>query len=241
MGSARAESGHIRHPDVQNVGMNRRRSSVRIAAVLVVASLALVGCGEKKDPVEESTLPKASEQTAVPVPDGVTLTEYGTELAYGQPAVVAYSPNAKKRTVLEITVNSVKQVSIREFRAYRLDDRTKKSTPYFVKVTVKNVGEGDVGQAPIPLYLADNRTPPVLINSSTFAGVPFAKCPSPKLSASFGPGDTLEACLVYLAPDGGRISAMSFRAIQEFAPILWEGNVAVATAAPKPTTTKKAS
>lgn len=226
---------------MQNVGMNRRRPSVRIVSFLVVASLALVGCGEDEKPVEESTLPKASEQTAVPVPDGVTLTEYGTELKFGEPAVVAYSPNAKKRTVLEITVNSVKQVSIKEFGAYRLDDRTKKSTPYFVKVTVKNVGEGDVGRAPIPLYLADDRTPPVLINASTFAGVPFAKCPSPKLSTSFGPGDTLDACLVYLAPNGGRISAMSFRAIQEFAPILWDGAVAIATAAPKPAATKKAS
>jgi len=241
MGRPAPEMGHIRHPDVQNDAMTRRaRSTSGFLAVLVVAALALTGCGEKeKEPTTESTLPKAAEQTAVPVPTGVTLTEYGTELEFGQAAVVAYTPNAKKRTILEITVNSVKQVSVDEFSAYRLEDRTKKSTPYFVKVTVKNVGEGDVGQTPIPLYLADNRTPPVLINPSTFDGVPFAKCPSPRLSASFGPGDSMDACLVYLAPDGGRISAMSFRAIQEFAPILWDGEVAIATTAQK--SKKKAS
>lgn len=233
--------GHIRHPGVQNDRMTRRsRSIARLLAALLLTTLTATGCGEKDEsPAQEPTVPKAAEQTAVPVPEGVTLTEYGSELAFGEPAVVAYSPNAKKRTILEITVNSVKQVSIDEFAAYRLEDRTKKSTPYFVKVTVRNVGEGDVGQTPIPLYLADNRTPPVLINPSVFEGVPFSKCPSPKLSASFGPGDTLDACLVYLAPDGGKISAMSFRAIQEFAPILWDGEVAIAKAAAKPT--KKAS
>lgn len=223
------EMGQIRHPDVQNVGMSRRRPSVRIAALLVVASLALAGCGEDEKPVEESTLPKASEQTAVPVPDGVTLTEYGTDLEFGESAVVAYSPNPKKRTILEITVNSVKNVPISTFKAYRLDERAQKSTPYFVKVTVKNVGNGNVGQTPIPLYLADNRTPPFLINPSTFESVPMSTCPSPRLPAGFGPGDTVDACLVYLVPDGGKITAISFRAIQEFAPILWSGEVALAS------------
>lgn len=238
---ARPGMGHIRHSGVQNDRMTRRtRSAAPLLAVLLVAALALAGCGEKEKEADPGTpLPKAAEQTAVPVPDGVTLTEYGTELEFGEAATVAYSPNAKKSTILDITVNSVKQVSIAEFKTYRLEDRTKKSTPYFVKVTVKNVGEGDVGQTPIPLYLADNRTPAVLINPSAFDGVPFAKCPSPKLPVSFGPGDTLDACLVYLAPDGGKISAMSFRAIQEFAPILWDGEVAIATTATK--SKKKAS
>ncbi len=235
MGRPAPEMGHIRHPDVQNVVMTRRaRSSARVLALLVVAVLAVTGCGEKAEaPPQQPALPKAGEQTAVPVPGGVTLTEYGTELDFGESAVVAYSPNPKRRSILEVTVQSVKQVSISEFKTYRLEERTKRSTPYFVKVRVKNVGEGDVGQTPIPLYLADNRTPPVLINPSTFDSVPFAKCPSPKLSASFGPGDTMDACLVYLAPDGGRISAMSFRAIQEFAPILWTGDIAVAKALQK--------
>ncbi len=207
---------------------SRRRPSARIVSLLVVVGLALVGCGkEEQAPVPESTLPKASEQTAVPVPAGVTLTEYGTDLKFGESAVVAYSPNPKKRTVLEITVVSVRNVPISTFKAYRLDERARASTPYFVKVTVKNVGDGDVGRTPIPLYLADNRTPPFLINPSTFESIPMENCPSPRLPTTFGPGDSVDACLVYLVPDGGKITAMSFRAIQEHAPILWTGNVGV--------------
>lgn len=219
----------------QNVGMTRRlRPSTRIAALLIVVGLVLVGCGKDEEKAApEPAAPKASEQTAVPVPSGVTLTEYGTELEFGETAVVAYSPNSKKRTILELTVKSVKNVPISTFKAYRLDERARKSTPYFVKVTVKNVGQGDVGRAPIPLYLADDRTPPFLINPSTFESIPMANCPSPRLPATFGPGESMDACLVYLVPDGGKITAMSFRAVQEFAPILWSGEVAATNPAKK--------
>lgn len=227
---------------VQNVRMNLRvRPSVRGAALVAAAALVLAGCGSSGGSAEPTTspLPKASEQTAVPVPSGVTLTEYGTALKFGQPATVAYAPNDKRRTVLELTVDSVVKGSIADFASYTLEDRTKQSTPYYVHVTVRNVGDGDVGQTPIPLYLVDNRN--ILIAASTPGGV-FPKCPATPLPVTFAPQAHLTGCLLYLAPDHGTMTGVSFRDVQKFAPIVWTGTVTVPKAAVKPKkNAKKAS
>jgi hypothetical protein len=71
---------------------------------------------------------------------------------------------------------SVAQGTIADLASYSLDSRTKASTPYYVKVSVKNVGTGDVGRSPIPLLLVDNRN--TLLQPSKFENAPFKKCPS---------------------------------------------------------------
>lgn len=219
---------------VQNDRMSLRvRPIVRPVALIAAAALVLAGCGSSGGSAEPKTtpLPKASEQTAVPVPSGVTLTEYGTGLKFGQPATVAYAPNDKRRTVLELTVNSVVKGSIADFGNYTLEDRTKQSTPYYVQVTVRNVGDGDVGQTPIPLYLVDNRN--ILIAASTPGGS-FPKCPATPLPVTFAPQAHLTGCLLYLVPDHGTMTGVSFRDVQKYAPIVWTGTVTVPTVAPKP-------
>ena len=130
----------------------------------------------------------------------------------------------------------MRQGSLADLAGYQLDDATKASTPYYVSVAVKNVGSGDVGGSPIPLYLADSETPPLLINSSSFNNS-FKTCPSQALPASFAAGASASTCLVYLAPNHGTMSAISFRPLMKFAPILWTGVVEP----PLPATKKKSS
>jgi hypothetical protein len=55
------------------------------------------------------------------------------------------------------------------------------------------------------------------------------------LPVTFAPNSYLTTCLVYLAPDHGTLTGVSFRAVQEDAPILWNGTVTVPTPAKKPT------
>jgi hypothetical protein len=224
-----APGGEVR---VHNV---RVTSLVRAAALVLAASFVLAGCGGggsvAKKPTES---PAASDQTSVPVPAGVKLTEYGSELKFGESATVAYQPNQQRSTILQLTVNSAVKGSIADLASYTLEERTRESTPYYIRVTVKNVGEGDVGQTPIPLFLVDNRN--TLISASSFTNS-FTKCPSMSLPTTFAPQATLATCLVYLAPDHGTMTGVSFRAVQEYAPIVWTGALTVPVK-PKPTKKK---
>jgi hypothetical protein len=207
--------------------------------MLAAGALALAGCGGEEKP---TTKPSVTTPTAnVNVPAGVELTKAGTELKFGQKATVAYEPNSQRNTVLELTVNSAAEGTIADLGTYVLDDRTKASTPYYVDVTVTNVGDGDVGQTPIPLWAVDDAN--TLIQASSFTNS-FTRCPSTPLPTTFAPNATVTSCLVYLVPDHGKLTGVSFRPLQAVAPIVWKGDVAPpATTTPgaKPHKKKKTS
>lgn len=195
-----------------------------LATGLLVAALGLAGCGgtdDGKAAPSPSPSPTAPTPT-VEVPSGVTLTDPGTTLDFGQPATVPYRPNDRRGSVLELTVTSVRRATIDDFAAYVLDKRTRRSTPYYVKVTVANAGTGDVGGTDVPLWAVDGSD--TLVHSSTFTNS-FQRCPSQSLPKRFGPGERLRTCLVYLLPDRGELTAVSFRPLQAFAPIEWHGTV----------------
>ena len=214
-----------------------RRAAFRLALPLVAGTLVLSGCGGEEKP---TTKPSVTQSTsAVNVPAGVELTEAGAELKFGEKAAVAYEPNAERNTVLEMTVNSATEGTIADLGTYVLDDRTKESTPYYVDVSVTNVGDGDVGQTPIPLWAVDDKN--TLIQASSFTNS-FTRCPSTPLPTTFAPNAAVTTCLVYLVPDHGKLTGVSFRPLQAVAPIVWKGDVAPpATAAPDTTKKKKKS
>ncbi|RNL64960.1 hypothetical protein EFK50_02995 [Nocardioides marmoriginsengisoli] len=202
------------------------RSLLTLPVAALVAALTLAGCGGQPEK-KAGPSADANAQTEVPVPTGIELTDFGSELKFGEAARVAYAPNEQRKSVLELTVLSATQGTIGDLSGYSLEERTRNSTPYYVQVKVKNVGDGDVGQTPIPLYLVDNRTPKTLIIASSFTNS-FTKCPSTKLPTTFAPQAELSTCLVYLAPDHGTMTGVSFRgADQKGDPILWTGTVTV--------------
>lgn len=199
-----------------------------LAAVLVPA-LALSACGgsDGGGAKGKGATPTASPSVDLPtgnvkVPDGVTLTKAGTELAFGQPAVVAYEPNTQRSSVLSMSVDSVTTGRISDFAAYQLDARTKASRPYYVRATVKNVGTGDLSRSAVPLLAVDTRN--TLVQPSSFNNT-FTRCPSTPLPDGFGAGKSASLCLVYLIPGGGTLTAISFRPLQAFEPITWKGTV----------------
>ena len=225
----RPNTGRERHND----GVTPRRAHASLA-VLATLALVLTGCGEDKP----ASKPAASESTDLPtgnvkVPEGVTLTTAGTTLQFGEAATVAYEPNSRRSSVLSLSVSSVKTGQLKDFAAYDLDKRTKASTPYYVKVTVKNLGTGDLSRAGIPLLAVDSRN--TLVQPSSFNNT-FAKCSSTPLPAGFVGGKQMRGCLVYLIPDGGTLTELSFRPLQAFEPIVWQGTVepAVVKKAKKP-------
>jgi len=208
---------------------------LRTTVLAVAASLALAGCGGEDAPSAKPSTSAATTEN-VNVPAGVTLTKAGSDLKFGEKATVAYEPNSERNTVLEMTVGSAAEGTISDLGSYVLDERTKASTPYYVKVAVKNVGDGDVGQTPIPLWAVDDKD--TLIQASSFTNA-FSRCPSTPLPTTFAPNATAAACLVFLVPDHGKLTGVSFRPLQAVAPIVWTGTVTRPAATPAPKKKKK--
>ena len=195
------------------------------ALLLALGASALTACsGDDESP---SADPSGSEATTadspyLEVPEGVELTAQGAELAFGDPATVAFEPRQGDVAALDLTVVSLEKASFKLFVGWKLSDETLATTPYFMQVKVKNVGDADLGGKRVPVYGVDGENK--LIESSTFASS-FKPCPSASFPDKFATGDTFKTCLVYLAPDAGELTAASFRPTEEFNPIVWTGEI----------------
>lgn len=210
------------------------RNVIRAVALSATAGLVLASCGtgDGVTTAEPSTSP--SPTSTVSVPPSVSMTEPGSELSFGDPASVIFEPDQDRGTALELTVEKVTKGSIEDFSGFILDDYTKAATPYFVEVSVTNLGASDVGGVAVPLWGVDAAD--TLLPAASFT-TNFDKCESAPLPEPFETDDTLETCLVFLAPDAGTLEAVSFRPVQEFDGITWTGEIA--TPAPKPEPTEK--
>jgi hypothetical protein len=212
---------------VTRSGLPQRARAVFVALLLAPA-LVLSACGSESEK-KPAAKPSVSLPTGhVDVPEGTTLTKAGTELKFGQPATVAYSPNTKRGTVLQLTVVSVRTGQIKDLGAYQLDPESKRSTPYYARVTVKNLGPGDLSRIVVPVYAVDSTNSlvqPVSFNNT------FKTCPSTSLPAGFTTGKTVNLCLAYLVLPGRKLIKMSYRPLQQYEPITWTGTIAPA---PKP-------
>jgi len=214
-----------------------RRTAV--PALVAVAALALAACAGGSDPSDPSatdagrsgpaTSPTPStSSTASAGPqlpeavDGVTLTAPGSRLKLGDTARVSWKPDHRPTGVIAVKVTRVLKMPIGTFHDWRLDPATRRSTPYFVHATVRNVGKSDLSHVAVPLYVLDQRE--TLLEARRLLAQ-FSPCPSRPLPAKFERGDTASVCLVYFAPHHGKLVAISFRPTEDFDPITWEGRV----------------
>jgi hypothetical protein len=204
-----------------------------LAALLVSGVVALSGCSGSSSSTPSvnpgttgPTTPGQSQpgapSSSIPVPKGVTVTPQGTDLGLGKAATVAWQPDQKTVGVIKMAVTRQQHVPISTFRDFRLDRATRRSTAYFVDVTVTNIGRSDLSHDAVPLYLLDHQH--TLLQSSTFQAR-FPACPSRPLPAKFGHGQRAKVCLVYFVPKHGRLVAMSFRPSQDYDAITWHGPV----------------
>ena len=118
----------------------------------------------------------------LPVPEGVELTPPGTELEVGDSAVVAWEPRQKTVGVLEITVKRLERTTFeKSFEGWKLEPAVRRTTPYFVRARVANVGDTDLGGVEVPLYIVDAKN--TLVRYSRFAST-FKPCDSRDLPKS---------------------------------------------------------
>jgi hypothetical protein len=196
----------------------------RLVGLTAAMALVLTGCGGNGENPDGDAAPTGtpSAEPYLPVPDGVELTPQGSELAVGDTGTVAYELSQGKVGALKITVTSLEKASFDLFVGWELTKDIRKTAPYFVRAKVTNVGEVDLGKRPVPLYAVDGENR--LIESSLFTGS-FKPCDDASFPKRFKAGDTLKACMVYLAPGKGDLTAASFRPSQEFDPIVWTGKL----------------
>ena len=200
---------------------------VRSFAAGVVAVLVLSACGAGDDGGGDDTddggiTETPSETTATPTDDGEELTEPGTELQLGDSAFIRWNATQQLEGYVAVTVQRLVQVSIQEFRAFKLDEDMQKSTPYYVTVSVANLGKTNLAGVRIPLYLNDGSE--VLIPQ---ANIPtrFDPCPSEPLPKKFTKDKQVNLCLVYLAPEGRQLEAMALRSADMTDAISWTGKI----------------
>jgi hypothetical protein len=222
---------------MHNLPMRRPRPNPALrplAAALLALVLALSACGGDGEPgsggSSESggsggnTAGEASteDEPYLPVPEGVELTAQGSGLAVGDTAVVAYEPRQDVVGALEITVTNLVDANFSDFVGWKLTPETRETNPYFVEATVKNVGKTNLAGEGVPLYVVDGNNK--LIEASTFQST-FKPCSPESFPKPFKTGDKGKFCLVYLAPDKGDLTAVSFRPVEEFDPITWTGKL----------------
>jgi hypothetical protein len=204
------------------------------ALALGVLTLVLVGCSDDSQSPGSDDSQSSSASTSEPgsdgpsdsllVPDGVELTDQGSSLELGETATVAYEVRQGVVGVLDITVTRLEKTSFADsFVGWDLDDETKTTKPYFVRATVTNRGETDLGEVRLqPLYILDAAD--TLVESTLF-GSTFKPCHPDAFPAPFQPGTSVDLCLVYLTPNKGDLVAASFRPTETDIPITWTGEV----------------
>jgi hypothetical protein len=240
---------------VQNVRvlLPLRRPALALTAIAATVALAVSGCSANGGDTQKSSSgtssgvasssgsasasgsssasASASPSSSVPIPSGVSLTDQGSALSFGDPATVIFQSTQNRGTILQLRVSSVQKGKLADFKGFILDDSYKRKADYFyAKLTVKNVGEGDVGGVAVPLWgvSASNTLLPAVNFTTTFKA-----CPSKPLPAKFGRGKSLRTCLVYLSPNRGSLQAVSYRPSQAFNPITWKGTIKPPAATPK--------
>jgi hypothetical protein len=208
------------------------RTPRRGCALAASAALLLGACGGGGDGggtgggdagADASAPPSTPVPSAtVEVRDGLELTAPGTQLAFGDTATVAHEAG-KQSGVLELTVESAVQGSIKDFVGFDLDDPYKRrGNYYYVRVSVTNVGKSRLGGIAVPLWgLSGDNT---LLQAVAFTSS-FKKCPTERLPDRFRPDDEFKTCLVYLSPDQGELEGVSYRPTEQVVPIEWRGEV----------------
>ncbi len=216
-----------------NDSVIRRRGSAVAAFLLTLGVLAGCGGGDGDDgnepdgdegpsPTAETTAP---EEPYLPVPEGVELTEPGTELTVGDPAMIAWQPRQNLVGVVDVAVTRIEKTTFAEsFEGWDVKQEQKqKLTPYFVHVTVANRGDTNLGGRLVPLYAEDSTD--TLLEPTEFKDGTFKPCPGGILPKRFTTNQTTEVCMVYLLGDGLNLTSITFRPTSTFDPISWTGKI----------------
>lgn len=191
--------------------------------VILLATAAVLSASACSPTGPESTpAPSTAPVSTAAEPGSELSTEPGTELRFGDSAVLAWQPTQELAGQLELAVEAVAEQRQSVFDGWVRDAAMAAARPYFVTVTLGNVGDTDLGGQDVPLYLRDTDG---TLGAPWTLGGDFTACQSGPLPVPFEAGAEAEMCLVYLVPDGGRVRDLVFEPSEGYDPITWTGDV----------------
>jgi len=179
-----------------------------VLGVCVAALAACSGGGDAPEPGPTSTATGG-------------LTAPGTSLGIDDAATVAFTAG-KRASKIKVVVDGVQRGNVKDLREFDLNKAARQSGVYYVRAAVRNVGPRDIGGSFVKLY---GKVSDTLVVQPVIFGSTFGKCNYQPLPKPFGSGKRTDLCMVMLAPDHGKVSAVEWRfdgAEVDEAPITWE-------------------
>jgi hypothetical protein len=142
----------------------------------------------------------------------------GTQVKQGESAKVLFVVNDKRKGLLLLSVDSVRTGSTSDLANFILDPKAKSSTPYYVDVTVTNLGGGHIGGVPVPLYGVSGQT--TLLPPADLMGS-FKPCQADRIPRHLGKGRSFSTCLMFFSPRHGELTAVEFQYASDVEPVTW--------------------
>jgi hypothetical protein len=176
--------------------------------------LAAVSCGGGHDPATPAT---DSSIPGIPTLPAAAATP-GTTMRQNQHAKVLFVVNDERKSLISLAVDSVRTGRTSDLENFILDARANSSTPYYVDVTVTNVGGGRIGGAPVPLYGVNGHN--TLLPAADLRGS-FKKCQADRIPRNLGKGRSFGTCLMFLSPRHGKLTSVEFKYASDVAPLTW--------------------
>ncbi|WP_370186656.1 hypothetical protein [Aeromicrobium sp.] len=198
---------------------SRRTSLWGVVRVPLLAALAVglvvSGCSRSEDEAQAEPAPSPS---GFDVPDGVTLTDPGSRLDVGDEGTVVIDLGDGAASAVTVTVEKVRRGSIKDFRFFTLDEKSRDATPYYVDATVRNDGPAGLGGSSLPLLAhADDD---VVYPASELVGR-FRPCPSSALPERFLAGASADLCFIYLLPRGTALRTIDLQPGDAASAVRW--------------------
>jgi hypothetical protein len=190
-----------------------------IVVVLLSASIGVVaaGCrGDEGTRQSASSLPSSSISGIQSLPAAAATP--GTKLTQNTSAKVLFVRNHKRKGLISLAIDSVRTGSTGDLANFILDRQAKSSKPYYVGVTVINVGGGHVGGAPVPLYGVNGHN--TLLPAADLMGS-FKSCQTDRIPRRLARGRAFSTCLMFLSPRHGKLTAVEFQYASGVEPVTW--------------------
>ena len=202
-----------------------------LAAPVAALALLLSACGdatsgtaapaattEAAEETTSSAAPTSSKTSAAKPTASGDVTAPGTKLKVGERAVVPFKYGTDKAGTVALTVTAIEAGTNADLAAF--GEKAKGITPFYIRVTVENVGGTDLSYSSVSLRAvgADGKGTGVIISGDT------AQCESESAKKDFTTaGAKYETCVLQGAREGSAVAGATFDRSDgyEKAPVTW--------------------